>query len=287
MLMRSSALSDDAPLPLWQSAEFVRALRRLGTDAEVQSLDDVGQAMILRRRFWPFGTVAFTSRGPRWVSGTTATQQVDALRGSRLHVVNADGTAPDVLRRAGFRQFKAAASVTMLATHTDPDTQLRQCHQKWRNAYRQGTRQNPNTRHAAFDPAADAWLFSADRAQQKAKGYRALPPAIVQAMAAQDRKSVMVSQLMQGPTPVAAMLFLIHGHAATYQIGVTTSAGRLARAHHVLLMQAVGKLAKRGVRQIELGLHQPKLTPGLAHFKQGSGAQIHTLGGTWIKLPFL
>jgi len=287
MLMRPTILTTDQPLPLWQSPEFVTALRRLGVDAEIQPLDDVGQVMVVRRRFGPFGTVAFTSRGPVWASETPPALQVDALRNSGLRLVNADGTAADVLRRAGFRRIRRPAAVSVLDVHANPDDQVAACRGKWRNAYRQGLRKSPITRHGHFDPGRDAWLFSADRAQQKAKGYRALPAKIVQAMAAKDRKSVMVSQMMLGPTPIAAMLFLLHGTAATYQIGVTTAAGRDARAHHVLLMQACAKLAKRGVRQIELGLHQPKVAPGLARFKLGSGAHVHDLGGTWMKLPFL
>lgn len=287
MLMRPAILPADVPLPLWQSPGFMRALRRFGTDAELRNLGEAGQAMILRRRFGPFATIAFTSRGPVWAEQATPQMQISALRDSGLRIINADHTAPDILRGAGFRQIRAAASVIMLDIVQDPDQQLRACHGKWRNAYRQGIRATPQTRHAPFDPIKDAWLFSADRAHQKAKGYKALPPAIVQAMAAQDRQSVMVSQMMLGPTPVAAMLFLIHGAAATYHIGVTTGAGRDARAHHVLLMQAAGKLARRGVRQIELGLHHPDAAPGLARFKLGSGARLQRLGGTWLKLPFL
>ena len=287
MLMRPSVLPADVPLPLWQSPEFVAALRRLGTDAQIETLQDAGQAMVIRRRFGPLGTVAFTSRGPVWGAAITPDHQVAALRSSGLRVLNADGTPPNVLRRAGFRQIRRAQAVAMLDIATDADQQLRACTGKWRNAYRQGAKAKPVTQHRAFSPGTDAWLFSADRAQQKDKGYRALPIAIVKAMQAQDRRSVFVSQMMQGPTPIAAMLFLIHGAAATYHIGITTQAGRHARAHHVLLMQACRALAKRGVRQIELGLYDPATLPGLARFKMGSGARAHPLGGTWVKLPFL
>jgi hypothetical protein len=286
MLMRPSLLSDDA-LPLWQSAEFARALRRMGTDAQIDRLADAGQALVVRRSFGPFGTVAFTSRGPIWAAGAQEAEQIAGLRASGLHVINADGTAPNVLRRAGFRRIRRAAEVSVLDVQPDMDAQLRQCRSKWRNAYRQGLRAGLITGHRPFHPQKDGWIFSADRAQQKDKGYRALPPTFVQAMAAIDRKAVMVSQMMMGPTPIAAMLFLVHGAAATYQIGVTTAAGRAARAHHVLLMQACAKLANRGVQQIELGLHHPQDAPGLARFKLGSGARLQELGGTWMKVPLL
>lgn len=286
MLMRPDVISDTRPLPLWQTAQFAAALRLIGTDADVRPLGLAGQVMTIRRTLGPLGHVSFASRGPVWADNCDAETQVRALHDSWLHIVNADGTSPDVMRRAGYRRLMRPAMTAQLELKRDPDSQLAACKGKWRNAYRQGTRGKLMTVHRPFYESKDAWIFDRDDAQQRTKGYRALPPDVVRAMAQNDPQQVRVSTAFHGPKPIAAMLFLTHGAAATYHIGWTKDAGRAANAHHVLLMQAAKRFAQEGIKQIELGLIDPDKTPGLARFKLGSGAKIHTLGGTWVRMPF-
>lgn len=286
MLMRPNVIPDTRPLPLWQSSQFAAALRAIGTDADVNQLGQAGQVMLVRRTLGPLGHFTLASRGPIWADGADQDTQVDALRQSWIHVVNADGTPSDVMRRAGYRRIARPAAVAQLELHRDPDAQLATCKGKWRNAFRQGARGDLMTVHRPYYEAKDAWIFDRDYAQQKAKGYRALPPMIVRAMAQNDPQQVRVSLAFQGPKPIAAMVFLLHGTGATYQIGWSKDAGRAANAHHVLLMQAAQRFAQGGIKQIELGLIDPDNNAGLTRFKLGSGARVHTLGGTWLRLPF-
>ena len=51
-----------------------------------------------------------------------------------------------------------------------------------------------------------------------------------------------------GRERLAGMLFLIHGQAATYQIGWTTPTGRETNAHHLMLWRGIEELQQRGVR---------------------------------------
>jgi lipid II:glycine glycyltransferase (peptidoglycan interpeptide bridge formation enzyme) len=78
------------------------------------------------------------------------------------------------------------------------------------------------------------------------------------------------------------MLFLIHGQTATYHIGWQDEAGRDAGAHPLLLWRAMGMLAERGVRWLDLGGVDTGPGAGIARFKLGTGGQVLTLPGTFV-----
>ena len=286
MLMRPDVIPDTRPLPLWQSASFATALRLIGTDAEIRPLGLAGQVMVVRRSLGPMGHFNFASRGPVWADNADDDARVQALRDARLHVINAQDTQPHVLRRAGYRRIMRPQAVAMLDLHRSADDQIATCKGKWRNAFRQGQRRNLTTVHRPYKETKHAWIFDRNYAQQKAKGYRALPPRIIRAMSQVDPRNVSVSIAYQAHKPIAAMLFLQHGAGVTYQIGWTSDAGRTANAHHVLLMQAAQGFAKQGATQMELGLIGVHHPVGLNRFKLGAGAKAVELGGTWLRLPF-
>jgi lipid II:glycine glycyltransferase (peptidoglycan interpeptide bridge formation enzyme) len=77
------------------------------------------------------------------------------------------------------------------------------------------------------------------------------------------------------------MLFLVHGEAATYQIGWVGDAGRDLGAHNLLLWQAILKLRERGVRVLDLGGVDTARGAGLARFKIGTGGEVVTLAGVF------
>lgn len=289
MLMRPDLPLCDAPLPLQQSPGFVRALTALGRDAAIIALHDVGQVLVVTRHLPLVGPVRFTSRGPVFRAGTSLRDRVDALRGAGLHLVNA-GTPGDgpALRRAGWVAMLTPATVAMLDLCDDPDAQLAACQPKWRAAARQGARAGLRIRAAPFDPRRDGWLLTADLAQQRAKGFRALPHALTLAYAsANPGQTLMLAARAGGGSggPVAAMLFLRHGPVATYQVGWSGAIGRTLCAHHAMLLDAARRLAAAGVRTLDLGTLDTATNPGLARFKLGSGAVAQPLGGTWARLP--
>ena len=80
----------------------------------------------------------------------------------------------------------------------------------------------------------------------------------------------------------AAMLFLIHGQAAIYQVGWSSDAGRDLNAHNLILWQAIQELRQRGVRRLDLGGVNTQRSAGLARFKMGSGGEVITLCGTYM-----
>jgi lipid II:glycine glycyltransferase (peptidoglycan interpeptide bridge formation enzyme) len=86
-----------------------------------------------------------------------------------------------------------------------------------------------------------------------------------------------------GRDRVAGMMFLLHGQAATYQIGWANDAGRDAYAHNLLLYKGMEALKERGVRCLDMGGINTGRSAGIARFKITSGAQVVTLAGTfWV-----
>lgn len=283
--MRPALRLTDRPLPLQQSEGFARALRCMGRAAELRGLHDAGQVLIVSRKFGRFGNLRFASRGPVFRDDAVFSDRVDALRGARLHIVNAGADQGNVLRASGFRQVMTSASVAILQINDDPEAQLARCHGKWRNAARQSARSGLRIRQRLFCPDRDGWLLAADTAQQKAKGFRALPHGLSTAYARANPADAIIATAQDGAATIAAMLFLRHGGAATYQIGWSGPQGRSLRAHHTMLLDAARRFAALGVTELDLGVVDTERAPGLARFKIGAGATVVELGGTWVRMP--
>ena len=160
----------------------------------------------------------------------------------------------------------------------DPADLLAGMQGKWRNALRQGqARGAPIGRNA---PRALADLLGQEADQARRRGYRGLPPGFLHHWG-EDR--LLLHHYRQGRL-CAAMLFLIHGAAATYHIGWAAPEGRQAQAHRLMLWQAALDLRARGVLRLDLGPVEAS-APGLARFKLGTGARMVPLGPTSLVLP--
>jgi lipid II:glycine glycyltransferase (peptidoglycan interpeptide bridge formation enzyme) len=85
-----------------------------------------------------------------------------------------------------------------------------------------------------------------------------------------------------GKTPVAGMIFLIHGSQATYQVGWGNDQGRDEKAHHVLLWRAIAELQTMGIRRLDLGGVNTQRSAGLARFKMGLGGEVRAFAGTYL-----
>ena len=199
-------------------------------------------------------------------------------------ILNPDRPVP-WLAQHGALPLMSPAWVAELDLIADRGTRLARQHQKWRNRLKQAENHPLRITQAPLHPTKDRWLFNADAAQQKARGYRSWPEAITRAFAQLHPQKARLFTAFEDREPVAAMLFLQHGSAATYHMGHTTPRGRQLNAHTRLLWEASNGLAKRKVRKLELGYIDTETAPGLARFKLGSGATARPLGGTWLWWP--
>ena len=206
--------------------------------------------------------------------------------GLRVLIVNAGhpGEAAG-LRDAGFLQvmtggFGAAIDLTR------PQAERRAALQgKWRNRLVRAEASGLEVRAARYHAGRHGWLIEAEVAQRRARGYRGLPPGLAALAAQADPGAVRVFEAVAQGRVIAAMLFLIHGAAATYFIGHAGAEGRAAAAHNLLLWQASNRLAAAGVARLDLGPVETERAPGLARFKLGAGAEAKERGGSWLWTP--
>ncbi len=268
--------------PLQQHAFFAGALRRLGQPVSLQEVSGAAPVVTLRR----FG-INFASRGPIWGATTALEERAAALRQSQLRLINADSEEADVYRHAGFRMISAAASTAELDICGTSQDQLMKAKPKWRNAWRRACEAPFRTEIARFDLVRHDWLLAADQQQQRIKGFRAMPHAILLAYAKRQPRDVIVLIAYQKRNPIAAMLFLLHRPVATYHLGWSNDIGRSLRAHHRMMCEAADWLRARQYQRLDLGAVDTENAPGLARFKNGTGASVRRLGGTWLRLPGL
>jgi hypothetical protein len=282
-----SDLPPDLPLPLQQSPEYARALEGLGLTVRRGQRERNGRISLSwqtqARRFGRFGTVELISRGP--VAHRPQDLQDWLFHSRLLHsgrpvLLNPDGIARADLRRAGFWPLITPTSVALLRLGPVADMRSRMA-QKWRN--RLNRAQNAGLKLSRHTPDPSHWLFAADTAQARQKGYRSLPPALSLSFAKANPGKARIYEIRKDGDPLAATLILRHGVMATWQIGHITEKGRKFNAMNLALFSAMQELAEQGHHILDLGLLNTQDSPGLARFKLGTGARAHQLGGSWLR----
>jgi Acetyltransferase (GNAT) domain len=194
-----------------------------------------------------------------------------------------------IMRWAGWRCLPGPGYLTSWLDLRRPLPDLRAAlRQKWRHALHQAERADLSI---AIDPDGAQQLpnllrrYEADR---RAKGYRGPSPRFLIRLRTGMRKDgdILLLEASQSDEqgvsqPVAGILILGHGKAATYQVGWTSPAGRAARAHHALLWRAIETLQAQGRHWLDLGGLLPDGAPGVTAFKRGLGGEEVELLGAW------
>ena len=251
---RDMTLAIDAP-PLQQSPAYGAAMAALGARVRqigpVQVIERPGLRLIQRAAL----TLPEVRRLARFPGATVLTAPVKGV-----------GLVPLVTPR-----FHAEWDLT-----PEPEALRAGLQGKWRNALRRGE----GLHLGQDDPRALTDLLTQEAAQARNRRYRSLPAAFV----AHWPGPRLLLHLRHKGVLEAAMLFLIHGAAATYHIGWTSEAGRARQAHRTMLWRAALHLRAAGVRRLDLGPVDSS-NPGLARFKLGTGAQLADLGPTSLVLP--
>ncbi len=274
-------MKDETCLPLQQHPHYAAALRRVGCNMRTIDVPGAAPVQAIRR----FGLTC-SMRGPIW-HGAPDPDGARALRRSGLRIINSDGRDGATLRAAGFVQAHSPAFVAELSLVGSSDARRRRMSGKWRNALRRAERASLVIHREAYKADRHAWLLSEDLRQQRAKGFRSLPHIVLDAFAAERPKDVSVFVARLRAEPVAAMLFVAHGRAATYHLGWISPGGQKHAAHNAVLTKAGDHFANRGMERLDLGSVDTVNAPGLARFKIGSGATVRPLGGTWVRVPWL
>ncbi|MFN7643538.1 MAG: GNAT family N-acetyltransferase [Burkholderiales bacterium] len=267
--------------------------------------EPVAAAQFLVRRIGGLLPVALCSHGPVWAPGTTPERQVAALQAIRasapLRWPRALLYTPDAPLAAstGFarlRRVMTGHSTVRLDLALEPDALRAAMHGKWRNRLAAAERSALKVERVGAKPAQYRWLLDHELAQRRRRGYIALPDGFVEAWqaavggggaragrpAADRGEPVLTLRADLGRDAAAGMMFLVHGEAATYQIGWVGEAGRELGAHNLLLWHAMLELRGRGVRTLDLGGVDTARGAGLARFKLGTGGAVVTLAGSYL-----
>ncbi|MBO9409164.1 GNAT family N-acetyltransferase [Shimia sp. R9_1] len=274
------ACPDLPPTPLQQSDEYRKALAL--TKTQTSALED--GTLVLRRKLAGV-PVAMLPRA-QLSQDTLPVLIRKPIKGGSLHkhllVLNPDQPAP-WLGKLGAVPVMTPQHIAELSLQGDLRAQL---HQKWRNRLRFAEQQDLRITRQNMTLKPDQWLLQQNQAQQKERGYNGWPDALTLAYAKANPGCAKLFTAFSGKTPVAAMLFLRHGHSATYHISHSTALGRSLAAHNLLMWQGMCWLATKGALHLDLGIASTEgSAAGLARFKLGTGATLRPLGGTWLWWP--
>ena len=276
---------DDQPLPLEQHPGCARALQADGYVTSRYLLGDArapdAAATIVLRPWRPLGTFAVVVRGPAFRHPVAPEDRIRAVRQLADCLAETHGGVQftpdrigdsDPLDGHGWLRSVTPASLARLSL-APSETELRKAlHGKWRNRLVRAEDTPLKVKDAPFPPDPEHWLIQEELRQRKAKRYAAKPADFaatwVRVLGKRSARLFLAEHEMK---PVAAMLFLLHGTTATYQIGWSDDAGRAMSAHNLLMWRAILWLKAAGVRWLELDGIDTVASPGLARLSLEPG----------------
>ncbi|MEP0964184.1 MAG: GNAT family N-acetyltransferase [Roseobacter sp.] len=266
-----------SPRALQQSDGFAQALGSLSTPP--LRLDD--GTLVLRRKFGPLPLRMIVRPDAK------TPQEMRAL------LRQLPGRAPIVISPEHPMPLDTIGAIPLVSpTHTatlDLSLSLTNIragfHQKWRNRLVHAEKQDLRIKRQNMPDDPGHWLLEADRAQQLKRGYRSWPDALTLAFARENRGDAKLFTAFWGRLPIAGILILRHGDAATYHIGHMKPSSSSSSAHNLLIWNAIIWAKSKSIVSLELGTITTEDAPGLARFKLGTGAISRALGGTWLWWP--
>ena len=277
-----------AGVPLQQSWHYGQAVASLGVRVrrfEIAAGGQRGFAQVVTRRGGPLDLTVL-HRGPVWEGPVAADLARAALRGLARRTKGAFIITP-LESPAGWGLVPLIAPRTEAVIDLSPDLPSLRAglHGKWRNRLVRAETSglSVSTCRPGFRDLGP--LIAHEAEQRQSRRYGGLPPAFLRAWTQVAPDNCLLVQTTDRMGLVAAMLFLNHGRAATYQLGWTSERGRHAHAHNALLWSAITQLRARGIASLNLGAIDTNRNPGLARFKLGTGAAARTLGPTCLVVP--
>jgi hypothetical protein len=256
----------------------------------------VGLLQVQTRRWLPFLTTCRIYRGPLWIYDEIPGEMLKLVLGmirQRYHLFKGrplvfhpemrdKETARKRMKASGFYRRQDGYESVWLDLSPEAAALRAGLDRKWRNRLNQAER-NGLVLEADTTGRALDWLMEPYLEDKMARNYKGPSPAfmrVLQQVSADTAPPVVLRALHQGK-PVAGVLLVRHGVAATYQVGWNGEAGRDLKAHHFLLWQSVLWLKENGYTGFDLG-GLNETTPGIARFKMGMGGQPFRLVGGYV-----
>jgi len=292
------ALHADAAGALQQDWAYGSSLKMLGVPvlrAQVsRDGEPVAQAQFIVRQWGRLGAIALCTRGPLWHKPLTPEEEAQAygamknslpLKGIRFMAVTPEVPRGHVHGLSPLRRIYTGLSTVILDLTLPLDTLRAQLDRRWRYSLVAAQNSVLAIHQVGTNQGQYRWLLDAEMQQRTEKKLDGLPVAFFDHYAhsrKQPSKNILTLRADMGRERIAAMMFLLHGEAATYQVGWTSDQGREMHAHNLILWKAIEELKFRGIRVLDLGGVNTTRSAGIARFKIRTGGQILTLAGTYI-----
>lgn len=255
---------------------------------------DAGIVQILETGlFWNAIHALILDRGPLWFDGFGGAAHVQAFfreiqalyprrfgRKRRILPEIEDGPAiQKVLEQIGLnRQNRPGYQTLWLDIRKETNVLKESLRKNWRGALNKAERSGIEVQ---WDQNGDLlpWMLDVYEKDKKERSYNGAAPQILHKIArfALQTGDCLIGQARKDRLPVAGMMVLCHGQAATYQVGWSSAPGRSVSANHLLLWQAINVLKDHGIHFFDLGGVNDETAKGIKEFKQG-------LGGTLVQL---
>ena len=282
---------------LQQDWAYGSTMRLLGVPVMRAAIEQdgsvVGLAQFIVRSFGPLASVSLCSRGPLWLAPLAADDKARAyralrsglpMRGLRFLMVTPEQEAQTHGLKP-WRRVMTGYGTVLIDLEPALDALRTGLDGKWRNRLVAAETSELTVHRMGTNPGQYRWLLDQEGEQRQTKGLAGLPLSFFEPYIQsrqQPAQCVLSLRADLGRERVAAMMFLIHGRAATYQVGWSSDQGRDLNAHNLLLWQAMTELKARGVRRLDLGGINTTRSAGLARFKLGTGGTVQVLAGTYL-----
>ena len=287
-----------AAAPLQQDWAYGACMKALGVEvlrACVTSNDQpVALAQFIVRKWLGVLGVALCGRGPVWLTSLSGAEKAQAyaalkkslpMKGLKLVLITPEEEASKDLGLSPWRRVMTGYSTVMLDISPSMEALRAQLDKRWRHRLGGAENSELTIHRVGTNPGQYRWLLDADMQQREERNLEGLPIAFFDLYAKARQvpaKTILTMRADVGRDRVAGMLFLIHGEAATYQLGWTSDQGRDLHAHNRLLWAAIEELKTRGVRWLDLGGVNTQRSAGVARFKIKTGGRVVTFAGTYI-----
>ena len=292
------AAHSQARAPLQQDWAYGASMQMIGVTVQRAMVEDedtpVALAQFILRRWGSVLSMALCSRGPVWLKAMSAQDKAHVyksirtslpLKGLRLVLTTPEELRSDSLGLSPWRRVMTSYATVMLDLKQSPQDLRAGLDAKWRNRLVAAEASELKVQRMGSNPGQYRWLLDQEEAQRQQRGFAGLPLPFFDAYI-QSRKqpdiTVLTMRADLGRERVAAMMFLQHGQAATYQVGWSNEQGRQLNAHNLLLWQAIAALQQRGIQVLDLGGINTARSAGIARFKIGTGGEVLQLAGTYF-----
>lgn len=259
-----------------------------------QEQEPIAQAQFIVRKWGGLGSMALCTRGPVWFKSLTPAEEAKAylalkkslpLKGIRFMVVTPEVAEGQPHGLSSMRRIMSGMSTVMLDLTPSLEELRAQLDRRWRHRLVGGESSEMTIHRVGTNVGQYRWVLDAEIQQRTDKKLAGLPiPFFDNYVHArkQPAQNILTLRADLGRDRIAAMMFLIHGTAATYQVGWTSEKGRDMHAHNLILWRGIEELKSRGIRMLDLGGVNTIRSAGIARFKMSTGGKVLTLAGSYI-----